>query len=518
MADLAARLSNLSVDQRALLQSRLQAARAGQASTAGTSAAITRLTRDRDVFPLSFAQERLWFLDQLQPYSAAYNIPEVYSFSGPLNVEALERALQEILRRHEVLRSRFVVREGQPAQCIDPPPAPVLRMVDLRPLAADARPAALQRLVMEAAGTVFDLSAGLLLRATLVALGDADHVLLVTMHHIVSDGWSMAIFARELTQLYQAYYAGQPSPLAELPIQYVDFAHWQRHWLSGAVLQRLLDYWRGQLAGAPAILALPTDRPRPPMQTFVGAQYNFNVAPEVTAALTALARQEGATLFMVLLATFKALLYRWSGQEDIVVGTLTAGRNRVDIEGLIGFFVNTLALRTDLSGNPRFRDLVRRVRTVTLEGFAHQDLPFEKLVGELRPERRLSQHPLFQVLFALQNISAQTAAPPQGASPPPAADPAPVAARTAKFDVALFMSPSGAGLAASFEYNVDLFDAATIARMAAHLVTLLDGVVATPDRPILDIPLEAAVPSAAGREHRRGRLEETFDFELTPSS
>jgi len=509
MSNLAARLSLLSADKLALLRSRLRAAGDGKARTQ-----IPRLSRDRDSFPLSFAQERLWFLHKLQPESTAYNIPEVYGFPGPLNVAALEQSLQEIIRRHEILRARFVVQDGVPLQIIAAPEPMALPVINLRQLAAEARQDALRRLVAQAAEVTFDLARGPLVQVTLVALGDAEHVLLVTMHHIVSDGWSMAVFARELARIYDAYSAGRPSPLPDLALQYVDFAQWQRQSLTGAVLETQLDYWKRQLAGAPAVLDLPTDRPRPPMQTFVPA--------DVTNALNTLARQEGATQFMVLLAVFKVLLYRWSGQPDLVVGTLIAGRNRVEIEGLIGFFVNTLALRTDLSGNPGFHDLLRRVRLITLEGFAHQDLPFEKLVGELRPERRLSHHPLFQVLFALQNIGAPLAPAPDpsaavSAAGSQSADTPPIGGRTAKFDVALFMSPSGSGLAGAFEYNIDLFDAATMHRMAAHFVALLGGIAAAPDHHILDLPLDAVQAVDRGG-HLCHRLVDTFDFERPPSA
>ena len=505
MGNLATRLAALSPDRLALLQRRLQAAGVGLAR-----ARISRQPRDGAGLPLSFAQERLWFLDQLQPGSTMYHIPEVYGFPGPLNVTALEQSLNEVVRRHEILRTTFAVRDGLPVQIIAEPGASILARIDLRNDDPADRAAGVQRLMAHAAATPFDLTQGPLLRAVLVELGDAEHVLLITMHHIVSDGWSMDIFVRELTQIYDAFSAGRPSPLPELPIQYVDYAQWQRQALAGAVLQEHLSYWKRQLEGAPAMLALPTDRPRPPMQTFRGALHYFAVAPAIEITLKTLARQEAATLFMLLLAAFKVLLYRWSGQSDEVVGTLIANRNRVEIEGLIGLFVNTVALRTDLSGNPGFRELLRRVRGTTLEGFAHQDLPFEKLVEELHPERRLSHHPLFQVLFALQNIPR-----PAHAGELPAPDAASAGWRTAKFDVAMFMAEAGPGLIGAFEYNTDLFDGSTIAAMATHFEALLAGIAANPDTSILDLPLYGDNPGdpANGDQQQDDVLADKFDFE-----
>jgi hypothetical protein len=505
MGNLATRLSALSPDKLALLRRRLQAAGGEAARTR-----IARQRRDGEAFPLSFAQERLWFLDQLQPGSTMYHIPEVYGFPGPLNVAALEQSLNEIVRRHETLRTRFAVRGGAPVQIVaDYEPSPLAR-IDLRGIDQAQRYAEVQRLIAQAAATPFDLTRDRLFRTVLLELGDAEHVLLVTMHHIVSDGWSMDVFARELTQLYDAYSAGGASPLPELSIQYVDFAQWQRQALSGEALQRDLLYWKRQLEGAPAVLDLPTDRPRPAVQTFRGSAHYFAVSPSVETKLKTLAQSEGATLFILLLAAFKVLLYRWSGQPDQVVGTLIANRNRVEIEGLIGFFVNTLVLRTDLSGNPGFRELLRRVRETTLEGFAHQDLPFEKLVEELHPERRLSHHPLFQVLFALQNIPTNK---PAGSLPEP--DAPRTGSRNAKFDLALFMTEAGSGLIGAFEYNTDLFDQTTIAAMAVHLVGLLAGVAVDPDAPILDIALDdGAADRRVDDAWRQGRgFADKFEFE-----
>jgi non-ribosomal peptide synthetase component F len=512
MGDLAKRISALSPEKLALLKSRLQRKRGNEPRNG-----ITRQPRDRNAFPLSFAQERLWFLDQFQSGSAMYHIPAIYRFQGPLNVVALERSLNEIIRRHEILRTTFTVIEGRPVQVIARHESLPLTRMDLRGVDGPNREREVQRLIAQEAAAPFDLLRGPVLRTTLLELDDADHVLLLTMHHIVSDGWSMGVFVHELAELYDAYSAGRSSPLPELPIQYLDFAQWQRQLLRGEVLQRHLAYWKRQLDGAPTILELPTDRPPPTVQTFQGAVQAFSVSPRVTEALKALGRREGATLFMTLLAAFKTLLYRYSGQEDQVVGTLIANRNRMEIEGMIGFFVNTLALRTQLSGNPGFREVLTRVREVTLDGYAHQDLPFEKLVEELHPQRKASRHPLFQALFALQNI--QTLPGDTGASAQTAPQ---YHSGTAKFDLALFMVETGQGLTGAFEYNIDLFDASTITGMGARLVTLLEGIAAHPEMPILDIPLG----NADGRCPEQGWspglhnkfADDRFVFELLQST
>ncbi|MDB5072251.1 MAG: Non-ribosomal peptide synthetase component [Candidatus Eremiobacteraeota bacterium] len=506
MGDFVKRVAALSPEQLSVLKSRL---RPNGGSDVRTQ--IPRRPRDRDLFPLSFAQERLWFLDQLHRGSPMYNIATSYRFQGPLNIEALEQSLDEIVRRHEVLRTTFTATDGQPSQQVLPPRPLAPARVDLREMPAAARELETQRLMWEESAAPFDLSRDLLVRATLLELDDADHVLLLTMHHIVSDGWSLGVFARELTALYDAFSAGRPSPLPELPIQYADFAQWQRETLQGPLLERHIAYWKRQLAGAPALAALPADRPRPAVQSFRGAVQPFFIALPVLEELKALGRRQAATLFMTLLAAFTTLLYRYSAQEDQVVGTLIAGRNRMEIEGLIGFFVNALALRTDLSGNPTFRELLGRVAEVTLEAYAHQDLPFEKLVEELHPERNLSHHPLFQVLFALQNTPASLD---EAAAP---SDAPQLGSGTAKFDLSLFMAEMTNGLLCSFEYNTDLFDAATVYRMAEHLIALLDGIAADPDRRILEIPLAHGGEGSDAEpapELAETFLDDKFAFEL----
>ncbi|MFL6333022.1 MAG: condensation domain-containing protein, partial [Pyrinomonadaceae bacterium] len=351
------------------------------------------------VFPASFAQRRLWFLHQFEPDSAVYHVPVLMPIKAPLNIEVLNRTLREIVRRHESLRTTFRSVDGDLVQVVSPSQTLDLNIVDLRSSPAAEREADAQRMAWVEAQQPFSLEQGPLLRATLYVLGSSDYLLLLVMHHIVSDGWSMGVLYRELSALYVAYSAGRPSPLAELPVQYPDFALWQNELLQGEMFEELLRYWRTQLAGAPELLNLPTDRPRPAVQTYRGAVHGIILKPRLYESLRALARSEEATPFMVLLAAFKALLSRYSGEEDVTVGTPVAGRTRVELEPLIGFFVNTLVLRTDVSGDPSFRELVGRVREVTLGAYAHQEVPFERLVEELRPERDLSRNPLFQVMF-----------------------------------------------------------------------------------------------------------------------
>ena len=355
--------------------------------------------QDVFAFPCSFAQERLWFLDQLFPGSPLYNIPAALRLSGALDVEALTRGLNEIVARHESLRTTIVAVDGQPLQFIDRRASVSLPVVDLGGLPQSEREGRARRLVEEEARRPFDLARGPLLRAGLLRLDEEDHVLLLTMHHIVSDEWSSGIFYGELATLYEAFRAGRPSPLGELPIQYADFAIWQREWLQGEVLEAQLSYWMEQLGGVPALLELPTDRPRRAEQTDRGGWESLGLPREVSERLRALGREEGATPFMTHLAAFQVLLYRYTGQEDILVGTPIANRNWAEIEGLIGFFVNTLVLRGKLTGNPTFREFLGQVREVCLGAYDHQDLPFERLVQELQPERSMSRSPVFQVAF-----------------------------------------------------------------------------------------------------------------------
>ena len=432
---------------------------------------------------LSFAQQRLWLLDQLVPGNPFYNVPADLRVNGRLDDHALAAALAEVVRRHDVLRTTFPAVDGRPAQHIAPRLELTLPRLDLRALPAERAAAEAQRLVVEEARRPFDLARGPLLRAALVRITGEDHLLLATLHHIISDGWSSGVLRRELAALYEAFSAGRPSPLPELPIQYADFAVWQHHWLQGEVLAAQLAGWKERLADPPA-LDLPTDRPRPAVATFRGGDRWLRLPAGLAGSLAALGRRRGATLFMTLLAVWETLLHRYTGQTDLLVGTPIANRNRAEIEGLIGFFVNTLALRADLSGGPAFLELVERLREMTLGAYALQDLPFEKLVEELHPERDTSRNPLFQVAFILQNFPT-----PAVHLPGLTLTPVEVPHGTAKFDLSLFLVEDTAGLLASFEYAADLFDPPTLDRMLSHFQALAAAAAADPERPISALPL-----------------------------
>ncbi len=434
--------------------------------------------------PLSFAQQRLWFLAQLEEASAVYNESATVKLEGVLNQEALEASLREIVQRHEVLRTTFITVKGEPIQVINPNLTVNLSIVDLQGLTDAEESVKIPHLVNEEIQYPFDLSQGPLWRVTLFKLAENRHILLLTMHHIICDGWSFGIIIREISALYPSFLAGQPSPLPELPIQYADFAHWQREYLSGEVLERQIDYWKKQLAGIPPLLELPTDRPRPPVQTFYGGTIPIEIEADLTKKLKTLSQQSGATLFMTLLAAFAILLLRCSGQEDIVVGSPIANRNRAEIESLIGFFVNTLVLRTQLQDNPSFEAVLKQVRQVALEAYAHQDVPFEQLVEALQPERNLSHTPLFQVIFVLQNVPMETLELPNLSLTPVEEESA-----IAKFDLTLSLEETEQGLQGEWEYNSDLFDGATIERMSRYFQNLLEGIVANPQERIAQLPL-----------------------------
>ncbi len=440
-----------------------------------------RTRRDRASLraPVSFSQRRLWLLDRLLPVRTLYNVGSVRRLAGELDVDALRRALNELLRRHEALRTRFAVVDGEPVQEIMPEAMLPLAPEDLCALPPAERESEARRRAVEEAQTVFNLQRGQLFRARLLRLTPSEHWLLLTMHHIVSDGWSAAVQAREVSALYTAFRRGEPSPLPELPVQYADFAAWQREWLQGDVLARQVAYWRGALADVPA-LELPTDRPRPALPSYRGGCVTFEIDEAHTRALKALARRETATLFMTLLAAFQVLLYRYSGQEDIVVGVPIAGRRRHELAGLIGFFVNTLVLRGDLSGDPSFREYLRRVRERALAAYKHQDMPFEKLVEEIAPKRDPSRNPLFQVALAFQNTAPIEWRLPglevqqlEGIGP-----------LNATFDLTLTLREVDGALRARMDYACDLFDAETIERMSRQWLTLLDDLVADPEHPV----------------------------------
>jgi amino acid adenylation domain-containing protein len=440
--------------------------------------------------PLSFAQQRLWFLDQLEPGNAFYNIPTGVRLSGQLQVSALEAALSEVVRRHEALRTTFTMVDGDPCQVVGPPYPVTLAMTDLSGWAEAEREAEARRLSNAEGQQSFDLAQGPLLRARLLKLADEEHIVLLTMHHIVSDGWSMGLLIEELSKLYVAYVSGAESPLAELPIQYGDFAHWQQHWLQGEVLEQQMAYWRAQLADAPAVLELPADRPRPAVQSFRGTTHSLAMSAELTESLKRLSRGEGVTLFMTLLAAFQTLLSRYTGQRGISVGTPIANRNRRETEPLIGFFVNTLVLHTEVRGAESFRQLLKRVREQTLGAYAHQDVPFEKLVEELQPERNLSTTPLFQVMFVYQN--AESGGDGVLALPGLRLSGLESENHTAKFELTLAISEGKGGLGAGFEYNTDLFNAETIERLAQHFERLLESIVADPEQSVAELEFLSA--------------------------
>ncbi|HEY8023894.1 MAG TPA: amino acid adenylation domain-containing protein, partial [Burkholderiaceae bacterium] len=436
--------------------------------------------------PLSFAQQRLWFLDQFESRSAFYNIPAAVRLRGTLDVSAILQTINEIVRRHEALRTTFVSVDGSAMQVIASQLELALPLIDLSDLPASQREARARLLQEDEAQTPFDLANGPLVRGSLLRLTADDHVLLLTMHHIVSDGWSMGIVVREFGALYAAFSQNLSSPLAELAIQYADFAHWQRQWLSGDLLQKQLAYWEQHLAGIPSLLALPTDRPRPPTMSRNGATFTFDIPAATVTAIQAVGRHSQSTLFMVLSAAFNVLLARYSGQTDICIGTPIANRSRSEIESMIGFFVNTLVLRTQVDLNLDFLSLLEQVRRHTLAAYANQDVPFEQLVESLQPERHASYTPLFQVMFVLQNMPMDELALPGLTMQILESESA-----TAKFDITWTLTEKEGRLQGNIEYNTDLFDRATIARMSMHFTHLLDAISLDPSCAVGDLPMLA---------------------------
>nr|WP_301542280.1 non-ribosomal peptide synthetase [Pyxidicoccus fallax] len=465
----------------ATLAARLESARPGEQTRSAPPLVPVPRTGE---LPLSFAQQRLWLLDQLQPGGAAYNIPTPVRLTGKLDTAALERGLTWLVERHESLRTTFAAGSSGPVQVIQPVAPISLPVRDLSALPAGERESEARRLTREEGLLPFDLTHGPLFRASLLRLAPEDHVLRLTAHHIVSDGWSTGVLVRELAALYAAAVTGHPPQLPPLPVQYADYSVWQRDWLRGEVLEAQLDYWKQQLGGAPPVLELPTDRPRPAVQTFAGAEHSFTLPAELSQRLEALAREHQATLFMVLLTAWHTLLHRYSGQEDLVVGSPIAGRTHAPTEGLIGFFVNTLALRARLSGTDSFAGLLAQVRETTLGAYAHQEVPFEKLVEVLQPQRDLSRSPLFQVMFSVQNLpDTSWSLPGLELSPLEAVSP------VAKFDLTLVLTPGPQGLSGALGYNTDLFDASTAARMVDHFHLLLEAVAAAPHQRLSSLPL-----------------------------
>ncbi|PSB07408.1 non-ribosomal peptide synthetase, partial [filamentous cyanobacterium CCP2] len=476
---------------------------------------ITQENTQKKIFPLSFAQQRLWFLYQLAPNNPFYNIPTAIRLTGNLNQTALERSFQEIVHRHAALRTRFTTLEGEPVQIIESignvgaslanisairaeetaskPTRTELTIVDLRTVAVNDRERVSQQLATIEAQRPFNLTTDSLLRVTLLQFAPTESVLLLTMHHIVADGWSLGVLIRELAECYTAFVERRSPTLPPLPIQYTDFALWQRNRLQGEILEKQIAYWRKQLQDLP-VLELPSDRPHPAVQTYRGATYPLQLSPKLTQALENLSQASGVSLFMTLLAAFQTLLYRYTGQEDIAIGSPIANRHRSEVEGLIGFFVNSLVMRSDLSGNPRFSELLERVRNVTLKAYEHQDVPFEKLVEELDPDRDLSRNPLFQIALALQNAPMQPLE-----LPGLTLKPTPLESGTTRFDLEVHLWepahglrslwPSQEGLSGFISYSTDLFDRDRIGRLIGHFQTLLEGIVANPNDRLSDLPL-----------------------------
>jgi acyl carrier protein len=437
--------------------------------------AITRATREAQL-PLSYAQQRLWFLHKLEPASAAFNLPMAVRVRGELELTVLERALTELVARHEILRTTFTEIDGIPVQVIGTPMPVGLVVTDLSDLPEEVRDAEAYSRAAAEAERGFDLARGPLLRVSLLKMGEGDHVVLFTLHHIISDGWSMGLVVSEIAAIYEALREQKESPLKDLPVQYADYAYWQRGWLQGDVLESQLKHWKDRLSGAPEIMKLPTDRPRPEVLSYRGSSRSWSLSAELSGQIREMCRREGVTLFMALLASFQAVLNYYTDEEDLVVGTDVANRNDTQLEQLIGFFVNQLVLRTDLSGNPTFKELLGRVRQVTLMAYAHQDVPFEKIVEAVNPQRNLRSTPLFQVKLVLQNQPASELEI-SGLSFSPMGP----GVQSAKCDIVLHAAENDEIIQGWFEYSTDLFDLSTIDIMIENLQTVLQAVVATPD-------------------------------------
>jgi hypothetical protein len=461
----------LSSERQQLLMMMLQEKGIGKLHTQS----ILRRNASRPWWPLSFAQQRLWFLDQLMPGNPFYNVSTAVRLRGALQIDALERSLHEVVKRHESLRTTFSEMNGQPVQIISSVGRLEMKYIDLRCFRTHEREERIRELANREAQRPFDLTHGPLLRTSLLLIEKEEHVLLLSMHHIISDGWSTNVLMREIAKFYIDLAQGRSSHLPTLPIQYADYALWQRQQLQGEVLHKHVLYWQRRLHDLPELI-LPTDHSRPPVLRLQGAHHSFRLSSSLSSSLRELSQRENVTLFMTLLAAFQVLLAGYSGQEDIVIGVPTANRTRAETEGLIGFFLNTLVLRTDLSGDPRFCDLLSRVREITLEAYMHQELPFEKLVEVLRPERSANSNPLFQVMFVLQNTPLVSLKLPGLILQLLEANKG-----TAKLDLILALRETKDGLFGDLEYSTELFEARTIAKMAQHFETILSGCVAHPE-------------------------------------
>ena len=478
MSNISERIANLSPEKLARLQKKLKQ-QAGDRSSPDQPRLSARASGGPS--PLSFGQERLWFVDQLQPNSPAYNIPAIFPLFGPISLGVLARCIAEIVRRHEILRTTFTVADGRPVQVVHPARPVGLPVVDLSQLGPAEHDAELQWQVAMEIRRPFDLATGPVLRTTLVRLtprqDQPSHLLVCVMHHIASDAWSLSLFLDELTALYDAYGAGGPSPLPDLPIQYADFALWQRETLKGPRLEGLLSHWQEKLRGAPLFLKLPIDHPRSPSPSQRGAVHTFTIPAELYAEVRALGERAHTTLFMTTLAAFDVLLSFYTGMDDLVVGTPIANRGRAELERMIGFFLNTLALRARIPGDATFLDLLAQVRAETLDAYGHQDLPFDMLVEAVRPERSLSVHPIFQVMFVMQS-----ALPAQGPSPAgeDVFDPNVVPTGMSRFDLTLSLVEGAGRITGSIEYSTDLFEAGTIRRMGEHYRNLLEQITRSP--------------------------------------
>nr|QEO74758.1 condensation domain-containing protein [uncultured bacterium] len=474
------RIAELSPARLKLLAERL----AATAKKATPAEAIPRRVDRPSCLPVSFPQERMMFFHQVDPQSHAFNINIALRLTGRLNVIALDASISEVVRRHESLRTSFDYIDGEARQTISPESAVRVNLVGLQDLEANDAEATVRRLATDQAVKPFDLSKLPLMRLTLLRLGEQEHVAFLTMHHIISDGWSMRVMVEEVCALYEAFSQGRPSPLRELEIQYADFALWQRERLRGELLEAQLAYWRGQLGGKQLRLNLPTDRPWRPIQDFKGAHKYFILPKGLSDALNELSAQEGVTLFMSLLAAFNVLLQRYSGQDEIAVATIIANRNRKELESLVGFFVNSLVLRADLSGDLTYRQLLSRVRKVTLDSYAHQDVPFELVAEALSLARDAYNSSLSQVMFIFQNVPV-----PEMKMSGIAISGINLDLTVTRFDLVLTMSELPEGLGGTIDYRPDLFDESTIAQMVEHFKVLLEGLVASPDRDIQSLPL-----------------------------
>jgi len=481
MSDFSQRIASLSpqkLEQLAQLLARRQ-------ESVPSAQTITR-RKSTGPAPLSFAQRRMWFLHQLDPTSAAFNIALAMRLTGPVDLSAMERSLLEVTRRHESLRTTFDEIDGEPVQIVNPPGKRALTTIDLSAFNKDERRSERRAFAKAEALRPFDLRLGPLQRATVIRLSPAEHILLLVVHHIVSDGWSMGLLVKEIGDLYSAYSRGEEPQLSELPLQYADYAQWQKEWLASHGLQQQLKYWREQLAGAPPVLDLQTDWERPAVLGQSGAVQLLKLDVELVQRIRELAKASQVTLFTLMLAVFKVLLHRYTGQEDIVLGTNIANRNRGAIQNVIGFFVNNLVLRSDLSGNPTFRECLARVNTTALEAYAHQDVPFELLLEELHPERVRNQTPLFQVMFLLQQSGPMTSV----------IDEVEFSALkletgTSTFDLTMVVEEDNSEIYLHLSYNTDLFAPSTVNRMLQHYEKLLQSVVARPDERIATLSMSS---------------------------